>query len=276
MFEGEAAPPLEAFDAFASEVVGLARGIEGYLTDREARFLALLAAYPTADGVILEIGSHKGKSTVILARAAAFAGAGRVVAVDPLTSPAATDPDLRGALSVRPQFEATLERAGVRDRVEFHPMTSAELAARWDPDRKIRLLWIDGDHTYVGARADFDAFARFLADGGIIAFHDVLHRFEGPIRAFRECVLACDAFAPSGLCGSIGWARYAPARAIPERDRREKDCLARRLRRLVPYHRPGRPAGVLADFRYQWWRSRVPHGDVGPAHWLSRVRSWQA
>lgn len=276
MFDRGAAPPLEEFEAFASEVVGLARGIEGYLTDREARFLALLVAYPTAEGVVLEIGSHKGKSTVILARAAAFAGGGRVVAVDPLTSPSPTDPGLRGAGSVRPEFEANLVFAGVRDRVEFHPMTSAELAARWDPGRTIRLLWIDGDHTYAGAKADFDAFAPFLSDGGIIAFHDVLHRFEGPIRVFAECVLASDAFGPVGLCGSIGWARYAPGRTVPERGRREKERLARRLRRLVPYQRPDRPPGALADLRYRWWRSRVPHGDVSPAHFLSRVRRSEA
>lgn len=253
----------------------LARGIEGYLTDREARFLALLGAYPTADGVVLEIGSHKGKSTVVLARAAEFGSAGPVVAVDPLTSPSPTDPDLKGAASVLPEFRENLRRAGVEDLVEFHAMTSVELAARWDPARRIRLLWIDGDHTYDGARTDFEGFAPFLAPGAIVAFHDVLHRFEGPVRVFIESVLLSGRFDPAGLCGSIGWAQFLgdAARApAPARHPRAHTRLARRLRRLVPYSRPGGTRGPFQSLRYRMWRHRVPHGDVAPAAWLARVR----
>src|SRR3989442_1126723 len=42
----------------------------GFLTEREGRFLALVAACAPAQGVILEIGSFKGKSTVGLASVA--------------------------------------------------------------------------------------------------------------------------------------------------------------------------------------------------------------
>ena len=264
-------PSLAAFDAFADEVTALARGIDGYLTDREARFLALVAAYPTAAGVVLEIGSHKGKSTVILARAAAFGDAGPVVAVDPLTSPSPTDPDLKGATSVLPEFRGNLRRAGVEDLVEFHALTSAELAARWDPERRIRLLWIDGDHTYDGARSDFEMFLPFLSDGAIVAFHDVLHRFEGPVRVFLESVLASGRFDPAGLCGSIGWAQFLGA-AAPAPHHRARVRLARKLQRLVPYSRPQGTRGPLADLRYRLWRHRIPHAEVPPSAWLAQVR----
>lgn len=265
-------PSLAAFGAFADEVTALARGIEGYLTDREARFLALVAAYPTAAGVVLEIGSHKGKSTVILARAAAFGNAGPVVAVDPLTSPSPTDPDLKGATSVLPEFRGNLRRAGVEDLVEFHAMTSAELAARWDPGRRIRLLWIDGDHTYEGARSDFEKFVPFLSHGAIVAFHDVLHRFEGPVRVFLESVLLSEQFGPVGLCGSIGWAQFLGAAASAAEHRAHARRLTRRLRRLVPYSRPEGARGPLAGLRYRFWRSRVPHAEVPPSAWLAQVR----
>ena len=51
------------------------------------------------------------------------------------------------------------------------------------------MLWIDGDHTYHGTKVDFDLFSKFLSNGAIIAFHDVLGNFEGPIRVFMEDVL---------------------------------------------------------------------------------------
>ena len=47
----------------------------GHLTENEARFLGLLACAP-AKGAIVEIGSFKGRSTVMLAKVAAHYGGG--------------------------------------------------------------------------------------------------------------------------------------------------------------------------------------------------------
>jgi predicted O-methyltransferase YrrM len=41
-------------------------------------------------------------------------------------------------------------------------------------DRKIDLLFIDGDHSYEGVRNDFIAYLPFLAQNGQVAFHDIL------------------------------------------------------------------------------------------------------
>src|SRR4051812_47387751 len=78
-----------AFAESVERIVTTARAVEGYLTEREMRFLALLAACPTAPGDILEIGSYKGKSAVILAQAAQLAAGPlpRLACVDPMTSP---------------------------------------------------------------------------------------------------------------------------------------------------------------------------------------------
>jgi cephalosporin hydroxylase len=40
--------------------------------------------------------------------------------------------------------------------------------------RSVDLLLIDGDHTYEGVRRDFDAYNPFVANGGILAFHDIV------------------------------------------------------------------------------------------------------
>ena len=75
---------------------------------------------------------------------------------------------------------------------------------------RIRLLWIDGDHTYAGCKEDFDLFSPFLADGGVVAFHDTLNTFEGPIRVFVEEVLRSDRFGACGFVHSISWGQFRP------------------------------------------------------------------
>lgn len=243
------------------------RAAPGFLTEREARFLALAAAGSPARGVILEIGSYKGKSTVGLASIAAHYGLGKVIAVDPHTSPAATDVALGAQPSTWDDFRATLRQAGLADAVEAHRVFSRDLAPAWN--RPIRLLWIDGDHTYAGAKEDIDLFRRHLADGAIVALHDALHTFEGPIRVFVEELLASDDFGPAGLCGSIAWAQYRPADGA--RWRASRTRLARRARRLIPFVRGGRQPRGFAKLRYKLWRALVPHAAPDPAAWLELV-----
>lgn len=245
------------------------RAAPGYLTEREARFLALAAACSPAPGVILEIGSFKGKSTVGLASVATRCGLGKVVAVDPHTTPSVTDPDLRGQASSWDDFRATLRAAGLADAVEAHRAFSRDLARGWD--RPIRLLWIDGDHTYAGAKEDLDLFRPHLSGGGIVAVHDVLHSFEGPVRVFVEELLGSDDFGPAGVCGSIGWAQYRPGDGA--RWRAGREGLARRARRLVPFVRDGRKPRGLDKLRYKLWRALVPHGAVEAQEWIRSVRA---
>jgi predicted O-methyltransferase YrrM len=41
-------------------------------------------------------------------------------------------------------------------------------------NRKLDLLFIDGDHTYDGVRADWEMYAPLVAPDGLVAFHDIL------------------------------------------------------------------------------------------------------
>jgi hypothetical protein len=243
------------------------RAAPGFLTEREARFLALVAACAPAEGAILEIGSFKGKSTVGLASIAARYGLGKVVAVDPHTAPSVTDPDLEGEASSWDDFRATLRTAGVEAAVEVHRAFSRDLARDWN--RKLRFLWIDGDHTYQGAKEDIDLFRRHLAGGAIVALHDVLSAFEGPIRVFVEELLASDDFGPVGLCGSIGWAQYRPKRG--QEWRAPRTALRRRAARLIPFVQGGRQPRGLAKLRYKLLRALVPHAPPDPGEWVRAV-----
>jgi predicted O-methyltransferase YrrM len=44
--------------------------------------------------------------------------------------------------------------------------------------RKIDFLFIDGDHSYEGVKADFEAYLPLMAENGLIAFHDIVPDFK--------------------------------------------------------------------------------------------------
>ena len=203
-----------------------------------------------------------------LASVAMRYGLDRVVTVDPHSAPSVTDPDLGGQPSSWDDFQASLRGAGVESGVEAHRAYSRDLARGWN--RPIRVLWIDGDHTYRGAKEDIDLFRPHLTPGAIVALHDVLHSFEGPVRVFAEELLASDLFGPAGVCGSIGWAQYRPRDGANWRGARH--ALARRVARLLPFVRDGGrgPTG-FAKLRYKLWRGLVPHAAPDAAAWVRAV-----
>ncbi len=245
------------------------RHVDGWLTDRELSFLALLGACPTTAGAVLEIGSYRGRSTIVLAQAVRLTDHPHVVAVDPLPDEQPMARDETGRWTARALLDANLRQAQVESVIEFHQMRSAELAPGWsDP---LRLLWIDGDHQYASTKEDFDLFAPYLADGGILAMHDVLSRYDGCIRVFTEEVLASPHFGAAGLCGSIGWAQFWKDPARAEVHARRKERLRARLRPLVPYHCAAEDPRGWAKLRYQFLRAQVPHRRVRPAEWVRTV-----
>ena len=226
-----------------------------------------MAACAPARGTILEIGSFKGKSTVGLASIAQRYGLGPIVSVDPHSAPAVTDFGHGSEQSSWEDFRASLRAAGVEHSVEAHRAYSRDLATAWS--RPIRFLWIDGDHTYGGAKQDIDLFRRHLVPGAIVALHDVLHTFEGPVRVFAEELLDSDAFGPAGVCGSIGWAQYRPGDGAQWR--RARGALAQRVARLIPFVRTGHQPTGLGKLRYKLWRGLVPHAAPDPAAWVRAV-----
>jgi hypothetical protein len=217
----------------------------------------------------LEIGSFKGKSTILLAKGAALADGVTVNAVDPMTSPSETDPDLRGEPSSLDAFEQNIERHGVADQVVLHQMFSYELGKTWD--RPLRLLWIDGDHSYRGTLLDFEGFAPHLADGAIVAFHDVLRRMEGGTRVFMEHILLSPNFGSCGFCGSIAWAQFHddPSKATAFSE--QKRVQYKKLERTMPYLEFNKPLSWIEKRKYKVWRALVPNGPVDPQKWVEAV-----
>jgi len=46
-------------------------------------------------------------------------------------------------------------------------------------DRPVDFLWIDADHSYEGAKKDFEMYSPLVRHGGLIAFHDIATRANG-------------------------------------------------------------------------------------------------
>jgi hypothetical protein len=264
--------PPAALEAHLTEMVGLARELRGHLTDSDVRFLALAGAtLPPSLGEVLEIGSFAGKSTTILAKSIGLAGGDRVIAVDPHTLPAATDPADIDPGWLPQAFRRTLEINEVEHLVDFHRLRSDQFARSWD--RPIRLLWIDGDHTYRGAAADFDNFSVYLRPGAVIAFHDVTNPFEGPLRVFCERVLSSSSFGACGVCGSIGWARYTGGAAGDAGLAMRKTKLHRRLGLLLPWSGQRGAHAKIKRRIFRLLRSFVPREDVDPEKWTAAIEA---
>lgn len=245
------------------------RDTPGYLSEREARFLMTAIAVTPADGANVEIGSFKGRSTVGLAIVADALGLEPIDAIDPHTSPSATDPFLNGADSSYDEFLASVTRAGVSAHVTPHRAFSGDIAATWSGP--IRFLFVDGDHTYEGAHADIELFKPFLADGAVVAMHDVLGTFEGSLRVFVEDVLDSDDFGPAGFSGSIGWAQFRPNGGRALKYRLHRKLLAIPARRLLRIAQRGRNLEGWSKYVYKFWRPLAPHGNVNAGRLLRQL-----
>jgi predicted O-methyltransferase YrrM len=139
-------------------------GIEGWLTEGQGRVLSERAALVPAGQAIVEIGSHQGRSTIVLA----FSKRPdvRLVAVDPYS-----DPRWGGGEDSLRVFEANLERARVRDRVVLFRGYGEEAARGWHAS-PIGLLYVDGAHDYPTVRREIEAWRNRLAPGAAVLFHD--------------------------------------------------------------------------------------------------------
>ena len=149
--------------------------LPGMLTAAEVECLFELGQFNERAGVIVEIGSWKGKSTAALARGASRVHDEKIYAIDPHGVP----PEEGYLQATRDEFLDNIKRAGVEARVVPMIMTSEAAVEGWD--KPIRLLWIDGDHRYEPAKLDFTLWEPFLVEGGILAMHDTIRK-NGPKR----------------------------------------------------------------------------------------------
>ncbi len=153
---------LQAESGF-EEVWAFADAIPGWLTKEQGRLLWDAGSSAPSGSTIVEIGSHKGRSTVVLGCAARSRGS-RVVAIDPFVEGA-----MFGGVSTKAVFEANIAEAGLDDVVELMPVPSRVARSGWDGN--VDVLYIDGKHDYWTVIDDL-RWVDFLTPQSRLLIHD--------------------------------------------------------------------------------------------------------
>lgn len=208
-------PATESDMRFPERLATLAERVKGFLPEDEG--LALHAAASAAaqpGGVIVEIGSYCGKSTLYLGHVASVIGAS-VVTIDhhrgseehqigwEYHDASLVDPET-GLFDTLPTLRRTLVNAGIEEFVVPMIGRSSTIARWWRTP--IDFLFIDGGHTDEAARADLDGWARWIRAGGTLAIHDVFpdpaDGGQAPYRIFRAA-LDSGEFVEDCVAGSL-------------------------------------------------------------------------
>ena len=197
-----------------SDRLEVARLAPGFMPDDEGLALHAAGLEAAGAGPLLEIGSWCGKSAVYLGDAAEHAGT-VLFCVDHHRGseenqpgwehhdPSLVDPRT-GRIDTLPRFRRTIEDAGLEATVVAVVGESTLVAAHWQT--RLGMVFIDGGHGAAPAHADYDAWSPLVADGGLLAIHDV---FEDPAAGGRPpfevwCrAVASGQFEPVRTAGSL-------------------------------------------------------------------------
>ena len=152
--------------------------VTGYLSAGEGYALMLLAAHGYGLGEIVEIGSFLGRSTCWLAYGTKTTGREKVTAVDHFRGSPEHQAGKKHECAVLVEDGTTYDR--FMENISKHevadyvaPLVASSEAAAADWSRPIRLLFIDGNHSYDASRHDFEAWSKHLIPGGYVGFHDI-------------------------------------------------------------------------------------------------------
>jgi len=156
---------VEGFEdlAFLFSSNQLNHGIASLQLDEAALLYRL--ARDAESGPFAEIGRFKGGSTLIFA--AALPDGAELWSYD---LHVALRPDIPGEELDRELGDA-LARYGLDGKVHLIVADSRTVDP---PPAPLELLFVDGDHTYEGARADYERWRELVRPGGHLLFHDAV------------------------------------------------------------------------------------------------------
>ena len=142
---------------------------------------------------VLEIGTQYGDTTANFAKVLKPLG-GSITTVDvnefPKTLPKMQTPDWMELDKIGTRIPGELMSAVTQ--LLINPNVEGELRANLsDRHMKYDLVFIDGDHSYEGVKSDYSVVGDFLADRGVVFFHDVWWDVtpppvDGPLRLMEE------------------------------------------------------------------------------------------
>jgi predicted O-methyltransferase YrrM len=143
--------------------------VDGWFAEIEARELyraTIDAIRKIPGGVLIEVGSYKGRSTVVLASAAVDSGVKTTLfAIDPHQGV------LTDGMRVSPtwdEFNANIKASGVASSIAAIRTSSSN----YQTNAKVSVLFIDGLHDFESVLIDYNSYGKLVEPGGVVAFHD--------------------------------------------------------------------------------------------------------
>ena len=171
------------------ELLAVTDAVEGWLSKDQAARLYAVAAATTMGQQIVEIGSFRGRSTIVLAGAAPDGVA--VVAIDPHAGNDRGPRQISGfvdeAADDHDAFNENLAAAGVAARVQH-----VREFSHWAHDEvtgTIAVLYIDGAHRYAPAQSDIRNWGARVDAGGTMLIHDSFSSVGVTLAITRELIL---------------------------------------------------------------------------------------
>jgi predicted O-methyltransferase YrrM len=203
--------PVTGLPEHLARIVG---SVKGFMPADEGMALHAAASRYSPGGVVVEIGTYCGKSTIYLGHAATATGS-TVVTIDhhrgseehqagwEYHDASLVDP-ATGLFDTLPALRQTLAAAGLEDVVV--PMIGRSVAiSRWW-QTPLDVVFIDGGHTDEAAQLDFHGWAPWVRLGGALVIHDVFpdpaDGGQAPYRIYREA-LGSGEFAEVSVTGSM-------------------------------------------------------------------------
>ncbi|WP_330254070.1 class I SAM-dependent methyltransferase [Nocardia sp. NBC_00565] len=196
------------------ELFDLADQTTGFMPRDEGLALYNAARTNTITGPIMEIGTYCGKSALFLGAAARETGV-TVFTVDhhrgseehqpgwQYHDATLVDPAI-GVFDTVTAFRHTIIRAGLHDTVIGIIGSSATASSIWRIP--LSMLFIDGGHTEQAAQRDYDNWAHWISDRGLLAIHDVFpdpaDGGSAPYNIYRRA-LDSDEFREVSATGSL-------------------------------------------------------------------------
>jgi predicted O-methyltransferase YrrM len=223
-------------------------GILSWVTEVEQSLLFGLGAYGPGHGTIVEVGSFQGGSACFIAAGIARRGQGRLTCIDPFLG---APPWLGTAPHQRTleAFRRGTKLCGIDDLIDARIGDSHAVSAVW-PATPIDAVFIDGDHSFVGALRDLECWAPKLSAGGLM----LIDNADDPgVPEVKELTDLIRTFRSFQFLGSIGIAGIAVFRRteVPAWEMLEEvtdACKARGIYRpwdLSALHRVDLPGNYL-------------------------------
>lgn len=172
------------------EALAAVEGVDGWMSPDQAQRLYNAAAGTRPGDTIVEIGSFRGRSTIVLA--SAVPSAVKIVAIDPHAGndrgPQEIDGFEAAAATDHDVFNANLASAGVAERVQ-HVRAFSDVAHD-QVVGDLAVLYVDGAHRYSPARSDIRDWGRRVSPGGTLLIHDSFSSVGVTLAIIRELMFS--------------------------------------------------------------------------------------